>query len=39
MRALGAAKGHAGAEIEPETTLDEKTHTVALVLAIKHPKR
>jgi outer membrane protein assembly factor BamA len=28
-----------GAEIEPETTLDEKTHTVALVLAIKHPKR
>ncbi len=39
MRALGAAKGHADAEIEPETTLDDKTHTVALVLAIKHPKR
>jgi outer membrane protein assembly factor BamA len=32
MRALGS-------DIEPETTLDEKTHTVALVLAIKHPKR
>ena len=39
IRALDAAKGRADAEIEPETTLDEKTHTVALVLAIKHPKR
>lgn len=39
IRALDAAKGHADAEIEPETTLDEKTHTVALVLAIKQPKR
>jgi outer membrane protein insertion porin family len=39
MRALDTAKGRADAEIEPETTLDEKTHTVALVLAIKHPKR
>ena len=38
IRALDAAKGHADAEIEPETTLDDKTHTVALVLAIKHPK-
>jgi outer membrane protein assembly factor BamA len=39
IRALDAAKGHQTSEIEPETTLDEKTHTVALVLAIKHPKR
>jgi outer membrane protein assembly factor BamA len=39
IRALDAAKGHADSEIEPETTLDEKKHTVALVLAIKHPKR
>ena len=39
LRAFDAAKGRPNAEIEPETTLDEKTHTVALVLAIKHPKR
>jgi outer membrane protein insertion porin family len=39
IRALDASKGHAGAEVEPETTLDEKSHTMALVLGIKHPKR
>jgi len=38
IRALDTAKGRTD-EIDPETTLDEKTHTVALVLAIKHPKR
>jgi outer membrane protein insertion porin family len=38
IRALEVAKGHAGAEVEPDATLDEKTHTVALVLAIKHRK-
>ena len=38
IRALDTAKGHAEAEIEPETTLDDKAHTVALVLAIKQPK-
>jgi outer membrane protein insertion porin family len=39
IRALDASSGHAGVEIEPETTLDEKAHTVALVLALKQPKR
>ena len=39
IRALDAAKGHADVDIEPETTLDEKAHTVALVLALKQPKR
>jgi len=37
VRALDAAKNRERIEIEPETALDEKTHTVALVLSLRDP--